>query len=422
MHFNTMRGRYCCSFPGAGSIIRAVLLAFLLSFFMFNFAFAAWYTNSANTTNVWLYKQQIAIKGSSVEATLTNFPVLIKITDPTNPVFSHAQSNGQDILFTASDEVTKLNHQMDYYNSATSTICAWVQVPTLNSTTDTTLYMYYGSSNAASQENRTAVWDSNYIGVHHFSQAAGFDPDSTSFANNQYGGTVDAQALYYGPLGLADRLNGASNSIEVTLSGATIAAGSVTVWASFDADNATRHKAEIFFFNSSANNNRVFMHVMPTSEAFYVSFASIGGGTYPTAINSGFTVPLHQWHAYALTWSGTRCVIYADGNQVQASFDATGLSSVGATALLGFSGGNNEYFTGGIDELRVSKTARSPSWIKTEYRSEMFPSSFFTLSSELERPSVLLLSDLSRYPPSKEAEIPGAEDLVSDRAKYKNSP
>ena len=315
----------------------------------------------------------ITIHGSSVEAAQTSFPVLIKITDSTNPVFSHAQSNGQDILFTASDEATKLSHQMDYYNSATSTMCAWVKVPTLNSGTNTILYMYYGSSNAASQQATSAVWDSNYISVHHFSQATGFDPDSTSNANSQYGGTVDAQALYYGPLGLADRLNGMSNSIEVTMSGATIAAGAVTVWASFDADNATKNKNEIFFFNSSKNNNRVFMHILPTSEAYYVSFANSGGGSYPTAINSGYTVPLHQWHAYAMTWSGTQCAIYVDGNQMQTSVDATGLTSVGATALLGFSGATTNISRGasmscgcqnsaspGMDKDRITDPRCSP--------------------------------------------------------------
>jgi len=140
------------------------------------------------------------------------------------------------------------------------------------------------------------------------------------------------------------------------------------------------------------------MHIMPTSESLYVSFATIGGGTFPTAINAGFTVPLHTWHFYSLTWSGTRCVIFADGNQVQASFDATGLTSAGATALLGFSGSNREYFTGGIDELRMSKVARSPSWIKTEYRTDMFPSSFFTLSSEQLRPSGYLIHRDSHGP------------------------
>ena len=55
---------------------------------------AGWY--DAN----WSNRQKITILPTLADADLTNFPYLVKITDPTNPVFSNAQANGDDILFT----------------------------------------------------------------------------------------------------------------------------------------------------------------------------------------------------------------------------------------------------------------------------------------------------------------------------------
>ena len=40
----------------------------------------------------------------------------------------------------------------------------------LLSLTDTTLYMYYGNSAAANQENVAGTWDSNYRMVHHLEE------------------------------------------------------------------------------------------------------------------------------------------------------------------------------------------------------------------------------------------------------------
>ena len=58
-------------------------------------AHAAWYNPS------WPYRQKITILSSVTTGTFTNFPYLVKITDPANPVFANAQASGNDILFTA---------------------------------------------------------------------------------------------------------------------------------------------------------------------------------------------------------------------------------------------------------------------------------------------------------------------------------
>jgi hypothetical protein len=48
----------------------------------------------------WLYRQKITISSSLVDSDQTNFPYMVKITAPANPVFANALASGDDILFT----------------------------------------------------------------------------------------------------------------------------------------------------------------------------------------------------------------------------------------------------------------------------------------------------------------------------------
>ena len=72
--------------------------------------------------------------------------MLVDITD--SDLAAHAQSTGNDILFTSSDGVTKLAHEIEIYTSATGRLTAWVKVPTLSTSADTVIYMYYGNASA----------------------------------------------------------------------------------------------------------------------------------------------------------------------------------------------------------------------------------------------------------------------------------
>lgn len=109
---------------------------------------------------------------------LIDFPVLVQITDPDNAIFSHAQEDGDDILFTASDGTTKLPHEIDYYNDGSSgseELDAWVKVD-VDASADTILYMYYGNDSCGNQGS-SAVWSEDYVMVQHL-QETGRGPET----------------------------------------------------------------------------------------------------------------------------------------------------------------------------------------------------------------------------------------------------
>lgn len=165
---------------------------------------AGWYDTS------WLYRKPITISNSMVADTnQTNFPVLIYLASDSD-IASHAQSDGDDIMFTSSDGTTKLSHEIEKYTSATGQLYAWVKIPTLSASSNTTLYMYYGNDSCSSQQNATGVWDSNYKGVWHMPNGTTLTAnDATSNANN---GTI------YGATAGTGQIDGGGALMEVIIS------------------------------------------------------------------------------------------------------------------------------------------------------------------------------------------------------------
>ena len=67
----------------------------------------------------------------------------------------------------SSDGVTILDHEIEDYDSTNGDIVAWVKIPSLSSSVDTDIYMYYGCGTAENQENPPGVWSNGYEAVYH---------------------------------------------------------------------------------------------------------------------------------------------------------------------------------------------------------------------------------------------------------------
>jgi hypothetical protein len=78
----------------------------------------------------WGNRKKITIDSSKVIADQTNFPVLINIVD--QDLANRTQPDGDDIMFIASDETTKYNHEIESYDSSTGKLVAWVNITSLS--------------------------------------------------------------------------------------------------------------------------------------------------------------------------------------------------------------------------------------------------------------------------------------------------
>ncbi len=80
----------------------------------------------------------------------------------------HASPAGTDLLFTAADGVTRLSYERESFSEKDGRLIAWVRIPALSRSADTTIYLYYGDAGASDQQNATATWDAHYAIVAHF--------------------------------------------------------------------------------------------------------------------------------------------------------------------------------------------------------------------------------------------------------------
>ena len=84
----------------------------------------------------WNYCKAITIDHTKVDATLTNFPILVQITSDSD-LATNAQPDGDDILFTI-DNTTKFNHEIESWVDDGNYVNAsiWVNITSLSGTAD----------------------------------------------------------------------------------------------------------------------------------------------------------------------------------------------------------------------------------------------------------------------------------------------
>ena len=328
----------------------------------------SWYNTS------WSNRKGITIDHTKVSGStaLTSFPVLISVTDA--DIAAGAQSGGQDILFTAADGATKLNHEIDTYTSSNGKLTAWVQVPSLSPTADTVIYVYYGNASATDQQNKTGVWDSNYSGVWHLGDGSTLTAnDSTSNGNNASSlNGASAAAAQIG--GGASFSAGSSQHIDTGDTSSLQITGSLTAetWINVTGDgiNYPRFlgKGSInstgwFFFKLNATDDHILFQVQGTNLA------------------STNAVSRNAWHHVVGVYDGSQMKLYIDGASAVSPGTKTGaINTSGHNLQIGAESAGGSWLQGDMDEVRVSNTSRTGDWIATEYNNQASPGTFYSLS------------------------------------------
>ncbi len=160
----------------------------------------------------WDYRAPLSFSNENFDEDLSNFPIYVSIEDTS---FTKSQKNGNDICFISGDHKTKLDHEIEYFDSNTGKLIAWVKIPQINSETETKIYIYYGNSNCKDQQSPVNVWSNDYILVHHFKESNGEIVDSTTYSNV---GTTQGSGVksIQGKIGNAVKLDSNDNYISIT--------------------------------------------------------------------------------------------------------------------------------------------------------------------------------------------------------------
>lgn len=104
----------------------------------------------------WAIRRPILVSAAMTDADVADFPLLVQLVDL--DLGANAQADGDDLVFTASDGVTRLDHHIESWNSLTGTLTAWVRLPVLSSSVDTELFLYLDNPAAGDQNDPVGVW------------------------------------------------------------------------------------------------------------------------------------------------------------------------------------------------------------------------------------------------------------------------
>jgi len=330
----------------------------------------------------WTYRKSITIPNSNVDADLVDFPLLVDILD--SDLVTKAQSDGDDIVFTDSS-ATKLSHEIELWDNSTGKLIAWVKVPSLSSSVDTTIYMYYGNDAVGSQENQSSVWSSNYAMVLHLDETSGTHVDSTLKGNDgTVAGGVNQSAT--GTIDGAVGLLGVNGYIGVThsedITGFTNAF-TASCWVR--TDNVTRDQYILNKYDPTNNSRAWYIAYRNWQDSIAFTASADGSNTSTSTWIFDFIPTLNQWYYVTVVWeSNTIPSLYLNGTSMSVGGGST-IGSIYNNNLTNLSLGRYYQFynlDGVLDEVRIADIARSSEWIAAEYLNQITPSSFYTLGAE----------------------------------------
>ena len=341
-------------------------------------AFGAALTASAAVVVPAAYERSFAITfpGYSGSETLTDFPVLVKISSGRNNFdYSACKVEGGGDLRFADADGNLLASEVDTWNPEGESL-VWVKVPSFNK--NTIIKAYYGNANPDAV-TASDVWSNGYVGVWHLNESAvpladssgkatpfvipASTTDRTTYATNGVAGSksVSFDNKYYGE-GSYNRLvandtPGLRGLTDFTVEcwtyqtryrddGDATIIGAWTNWKLYQ-EKATGILASRWM---KANSNKVFSAKTPSG------------------------LPLNEWAHLTLVRnftgvSSAEGTLYLNGG-FAATKSESGAEPTGDGNAVTHSLGSNDgirVFPGSIDEVRVSNVARSADWVKASH-------------------------------------------------------
>jgi len=316
---------------------------------------SAWWQND------WSYRKQITIdttpKGADIAQSVGRMPVLVRLHTG-NFSFTDAQENGNDIRFVNSDDKTPLPFHVESFDPLLGVAAIWVDVPDMPAGSAKQIWMYYGNKKAPPAGDAAGTLDANYELVYHFDESAGAAPkDKTAYGNNAQNapaGRDDGSII-----GKGARFAAAGPITVPASSSLAVAAGGAFTFSAWVKMDVFQPREALF---ARGENGSTLLIGMDSGTVFAEA------GTVRVAAPQ--PVAKGQWTHIAVTADGKAITLYVNGKPVAnaagvlpALNGITGIGGVPAAVMLASPAAA---LTGEIDELRLSKIARSATLIRAD--------------------------------------------------------
>ena len=286
-------------------------------------------------------------------ASVEGFPLLVRLHKDSFD-FSQAKAGGDDIRFSSSTG-EPLAHQVDEWDAANGTASIWVRIPRIDGNARQTIRVFWGKADAASESSGKSVFNESngYLSVWHMGAAV--QDEAGTLESKDVGTTAAA-----GVVGKARHFAGKQGIFcgeKIANYPSADSAHSTEAWFRAERPNTTI----IGWGNEgTGRGSKVRMQFRsPPHVNVDSDFADVKGKR---------RVPMAEWIHVAHTASSGDGRIYING---QLDVAATPKLDIKSPARLWIGGWYHNYdFVGDIDEVRVSKVARSADWVRLEFENQ----------------------------------------------------
>jgi len=340
-------------------------------------------------------RKPLTVAAAQLGADLNDFPLLVAFAD--SDVRDAALPSGADLCFADAQGVA-LDFELVHYDTVSGGLEAWVRVPLLSATTDTTLYLYYGDGVATDRSNATGVWTDTYLGAYHMEHGQDSSP-------NAHDGILAGVGMEVGQVGTALSFDGDMSYMDLTQDAFDgLFAGGATLEAWVLPDTFGENVLGRIFDKASgtapSGGWSVFLRDNGQLASESVTFGQSFDGDNCERLCSApdSAIVLQSWQHVAVVWDrdspGDDALIYLDG----AAVNVTGFTTnFGTPNVPDDDSGNvlrignhvadtTRGFDGLIDEVRISNTIRSPAWIAAQALSQSAPGNFVQVGAEQAAP------------------------------------
>jgi hypothetical protein len=293
----------------------------------------------------------------------TDFPLLVRL-DKDWFDFNQAKAGGDDIRFSSTTG-TPLTYQIEEWNGAKGTASVWVRIPQIKGNEHQEITLHWGKADAISESKGSVVFnaENGFVSVLHMDDAikdelealtlrdlgstaaSGLIGEARHLTRGQ--GILGGDHITNYPFG--DNPFTSEAWFRTELAGTTI-----FYWGRY----ATRLNGK------TGAGNEVGLNIgAPAS----LGWASDGPGGASAA-----TVPvLGQWNHVAATYENGTNKIYVNGRLDGTRYHKASMSTViDIVVSIGGMRGTDFRYIGDIDEVRVSRVARSANWMKLQYENQ----------------------------------------------------
>ncbi|MCA9359562.1 hypothetical protein KC850_00815, partial [Candidatus Kaiserbacteria bacterium] len=342
----------------------------------------------------WTGRVALTIPASSLDETLTNFPVYVDLSTLGDDFWSNVESDGKDIRITTADGSTETAYDLVAINTGAKTGQLHFLAPSLSNASDNTFHIYYGNSGATAYApgdtyGRENVWINDFIATYHLEEDSagagnsGLYVDSTS---NSYDADDEITSTgKTGQLGLGQEIRARESVLDdYILYPSAVVNNQNELTMSFWIN--TSQTGDQAILNAGANNELI-VFLQNTNLTLYNGGTSDTFALDSTVIGTGWKHMTVIRDANNDEWS-----LYIDGvadNQNPLSETMSAMSVPANCVLSGLeqdgsclnSGAANQHYDGYLDEVRFSSTTRSSGWIAAEFDNQSAPTTFYSTST-----------------------------------------